>query len=300
MLLLLLPAAPHAWEVFQRRENWASFVVLPTLEQLSSDRFARRAAPLAWYFAPALVCVFLSHLDRRRRAFHNQAPEFQAPLFLLIVWIAAPVAAAWLLSVTDVTRIFLYRYLIASAAAAPLVAGLLCAACPTRLWRAIAAAGTVAAAVGCVAPDYLHQLARDRRLIADRDENWRSAVAHLRGQDDQLSVLLYAGLIETKDYAASPDPVLRAYCIFPLNAIYWIDGDRPVLPLTSLAALPAETCRTIDEQGGAWMLLRVPAPNVPAAVVRCERLVQSCVTRARVIESKSFGGVTVVRIERER
>jgi hypothetical protein len=299
-LLLLLPAAPHAWEVFQRRANWASFVALPTLEQLTSEQFAWRAAPLAWYFTPALVCVFLSHLDRRRRAFHKQAPEFQATLFLLIVWIAAPVAAAWLLSVTDVTRVFLYRYLVAPAAAAPLVAGLLCAACPARSWRVVAAAGTVAAAAGCVAPDYFAQFSRDQRLIADRDEDWRSAVAHISAEDERLPLLLYAGLIETKDYAGSLDPVLRAYCVFPVNAIYRMDGDRPVLPLKSLAALPAETCRAIDEQGGAWMILRVPASNASAAAAGSESLLRSCEMRARHIESKSFGGITVVRIERER
>jgi hypothetical protein len=300
VLLLFLPAAPHAWEVFQRRENWARFVALPTWEQLASERFVRRAAPLAWYFTPALACLGLGWFARRNRADGKPAPTPADGLLLVAVWIAAPVAAAWLLSVTDIARLFLYRYLIASAAAAPLVAGLLCAACPTRRWRAVAAIATIAAALAYATPSYYTQFSRDQRLTADRDENWRGAVAYLSSRDDRLPLLLYAGLIETQSYASSPDPVLRAYCVFPVNANYRLNGDRLVLPLTSLAAASSETCRATADRGGAWLLLRVPASNASSAVARSERLAESCGLQASVVEVKNFGGVTVVRMEVER
>jgi hypothetical protein len=212
------------------------------------------------------------------------------------------VAAAWLLSVTDVARLFLYRYLIAPAAAAPLVAGLLCAIGPTPRWRTTAAAATIAAALCYVAPNYLAQFSLDRRFIADRDEDWRSATAYIRRQNDRRPVLLYAGLIETASYAKSPDPLYREYCVLPVNGIYRLDERRLVFPIDSLKArrLAPETCQAVTNQRGGWLLLRVPDPDADAAIRRAAHLAASCGRRVRVIEEQSFGGVTAARFEWDR
>ena len=306
MLLLFLPAAPQTWEIFQRRENWASFVPLPTLAELTTERFARRVAPWAWYLAPGLVCLLLGGWRRRRPqpSDREQAAERKAILTATITWIAAPIAAAWLLSVTDIARLFFYRYLIAPASAAPLLAGLLCGLGATKQWRVAAATATIAAALCYVGPDYAGQFSRDHRLIADRDEDWRSAVAYVNSQDDRLPVLLYAGLIETSSYADSPDPLQRDYCLLPVRGIYDLNESRhAVMPLPSLRGgeLAPETCQAAASMGGVWLLLRVPWSAAAEATSKGERLLaDSSGHNWRVTESQTFGGVTAARIESNR
>jgi hypothetical protein len=149
-----------------------------------------------------------------------------------------------------------------------------------------------------MAPGYLAEVYRSGRLIIDRNEDWRGAISHLNRSSDRLPVLLYAGLIETRSYAKSSDPLLRDYCTLPARGIYELDDPRPIYPLVSLSAtgLPPETCRAIDASGGVWMLLRVPEANSAAAVRRIERLASSCRSRARLVESITFGGVTAARL----
>jgi mannosyltransferase len=304
IVALVLPAAPHLAEVFQRRENWAGFIPAPTLEQLATEPYAGRIAPWACYLAPPAVCLLLSILTHRRSHRRDDEPARGLNRVLLVTatWIAVPILAAWLLSVTDIARVFLYRYLIGSAAAAPLVAGLLCGLGATKIWRSIAAIAAISAAIGCTAPEYAARFAAESRFLADRNEDWRSAIAHINSRDDRLPVLLYAGLIETKSYAASPDPLLRAYCVLPATAIYDLGADRrTLLPLTSLGApLSSEQCQPLTAQQGAWLLLRVPPLQSAAAVRRSVRLAAACGAPMRVVELETFGGVAAARIDLAR
>jgi uncharacterized membrane protein len=301
MLLLFLPAAPHVGVVFERRENWAGFVPVPTFAQLATERFAQRIAPAASYLTAALVTTILAiWFTRRSQQIHkDRVADLARILTVTALWIAAPVALAWLLSLTDVARVFLYRYLIASASAAPLLAGLICGLSPSPAWRRAAAAAAIFAAVSATGPEYLNQLSTHNRFLSDRSEDWRSAVAYINAHDDYLPVLLYAGLIETHDYASSPDPLLRAYCVLPVTGIYRFDDPRTVIPLPSLHAtnLTSVACQAIRSHRSAWMLLRIPEQNSPTAIRRAASLAASCDRQISLVDSQTFGGVTAIRIE---
>jgi hypothetical protein len=300
MLLLFLPAAPHVAEVYQRRENWASFVRAPALTQLASDAFAHRAAPLAWYFMPLVVCLAVGAMVRSS---HQREPaadvvRLRRTTIALSLWITVPVLAAWLLTRTGVAHLFLYRYLAAPAAAAPLAAGLLCGLASTASWRRTAASGVVLGALIATVPSYVAEFSRSGRLTADRDEDWRSAVAYLNSRDDGLPLLLYAGLIESHDYADSPNPLLREYCRLPVRGVYQVNASRAVLPVASLNAknLPPETCRALLDARAAVVLIRVRESESQGAVHKLIRLVSACGARAQVIDSQAFGGVTAAQI----
>src|SRR5690606_25182342 len=174
-------------------------------------------------------------------------------LMILLIWTAAPVATAWLLSVGDVVRVFFYRFLIGAAAAVPLLAGLLCGLAPTRTWRGTAAVSTTLVALLALGPRYASQFHADGRFLSDRHENWRGAVAYVNEHDDALPVLVDAGLIEANHPSATFDATVQPYCLLPVAGLYAIETARHsrfAVALRRSDGFPPEARRAVAEQGG--------------------------------------------------
>src|SRR5207245_10304966 len=119
---------PQLLEILARRANWAQFVPQPGW----SDLLAMfPAAP--WALGIPLLTWCLAHAVRvvSRGRWMVGSPWFdfseRPPLLLACCWYLGPLAAAALLTYTEVARICYPRYLIASSVALPVAAGWLVA-----------------------------------------------------------------------------------------------------------------------------------------------------------------------------
>jgi hypothetical protein len=290
-LFLCLPTAPHLAEVFARREQWAMFVPRPTPTRLMTGSFSYRATTLACALAPPCLMILLRS---RMRKCDDGRPQLGRLVWLVLIWMATPVLCAWVLSVSDIARLFLYRYLVSAAAVVPLFAGLLCGLGRTKIWRAATALITSAIFLLWVGPPYVTQVRVDGRLLADRNEDWRGAVVYLNGQPDNLPVIVHSGLIEARTYALSSDPLRQAYLLSPVLGIYRIDARRETLispPSQSVLPTYGETTKR-----GAYLLLRTPPNRVAAAVERERKWLADRGLSLIVRETRAFGHVTVVQL----
>lgn len=319
ILLCCLPAAPHVREIYTRRDNWALFIPRPTPDQLVKPAFIQRSELLSCYLAPTALCLLAAWARRANRVFAPRTVNGASPkeqvgadrpahwrwsdgppvhvLAMLLLWIVSPVSAAWLLSVSDVARVFLYRFLIGAAAAVPLLAGLLCGLAPTRFWRGAGAVGTTLVVLFVLSPRYVAQFQSDGRFLADRNEDWRAAVAYLNNREDMLPVLVDAGLIEASDPAALSDPQARQFCLLPVTALYPLDVAHHRLLAVSLRrpeGFTPEARDAITEHHGAWLLLRARPASAARMAKRVRR--EFSARGACIEETLSFGGVQAVRI----
>ncbi len=311
MAMLCLPAAPHVWEVYARRDNWAAFIVQPSLEPLFTTRLKLRALPIAAALAPGLAVWLLGAAGKRRKASEpatldlNSAPpdpraleqrRLRRLLLATLVWALTPLLVAAAFTAVDAARLLLYRYLISSATAVPVLAGVLCGLCPARAGRATAAAATVLALLAVTAPDYAAQFRRDGRLLGDRSEDWRSATAFINAHDDGLPAFIHAGLIEAEAYAASPDPRRRQFCLLPVLSLYRLTPpERKLLPLAA-PRLASAQWDVVSAHGGAWVMLRTSPAGAARAVAAMQRDAARRGLAFRIDQRQSFGTITAARL----
>jgi hypothetical protein len=303
LFYLCVLAAPAAWNVAAiagRRENWTRFV---------PDRPATDILfLLPWSAAILFVLVDVDTFLRKSvPAQGRPTVDAELPTLLLSAWLLIPVAAAWLLTIFDVARLFATRYVIASAPAAILIAALVTRLPPwphTRVTLAAALIGLTLWSGG-----FVPQLHTDGRLIADRRENWRSAITWLNEQlpGRRLPVLVRSGLIEADELRSSDDPLLRDYCLLPVTSIYRLharQSDLVSLPYSDAGWLEPEVRQLVRERAGMWLVNR----SSEASSARVERGLiasldaaeprRSTNQRWRVVESRSFGTIQVRRIAR--
>jgi len=253
--LLCLPALPNLLAIYSRRTNWEAFVPQPSLRSLVS------LLPWSW---TALI-VLVGQASRLSPHPPNQVDA--RPSILALCWLLVPLVLAWLLTVTDVARLFFLRYLIAIAPAAIVLAILAVWMVP---WRQAKIAVGLAVALAALNTGVIPQLATDGRLIADRHGDWRSAIAHFNRQPDHdhYPLLLTTQLIESDALRGSPDSALREYCLFPVHSLYPIAADPAItIPLTrtSPGQLAPEVRDLVRSRGVAWIIVGGSEPAVDAA-----------------------------------
>ena len=303
LFYLAVLAAPAGWNVAAiagRRENWARFV---------QDRPATDILLLLpWSAAILFVLVDVDALLKKSVLPKNR-PTANAELSILFAsaWLLAPLVIAWVLTVFDVARLFAARYAIAGAPAAILIAALVTRLPPWPHSRISLAAAMIGLALW--SGGFVPQLRTDGRLIADRREDWRSAIAWLNEQlpGRRLPVLVRSGLIESNELRSSRDPLLRDYCLLPVTSLYRLQASQPdlvPLPYGDAGRLEPEARQLVHERGGMWLVNRASEES-SASVER--RLIasleaaeppRSTSRRWRVIESRSFGNVRIRRIAR--
>ena len=302
LFYLAVLAAPAVWNVTaiaSRRENWARFVQ----NRPATDILLL----LPWSAAILFVLVDVDALLSKSVP-QNSRTRFDAelPILFASAWLLVPLAIAWLSTMVDVARLFAARYVIVSAPAALLIAALVTRLPPwphSRVSLALAMIG-LALWSGGIVP----QLRHDGRLIADRREDWRSAITWLNEQlpGRRLPVLVRSGLIESDELRSSHDPLLRDYCLLPVTSLYRLQArqsDLVPLPYSDAGRLEAEVRQLVRERGGMWLVNRASEESS----ARVERhLIASLQTagprrasqRWRVVESRSFGNVQIRRIAR--
>ena len=184
--------------------------------------------------------------------------------------------------------LFFRRYLIVTAVAPMLWAALCYAACSSGIWRGVCALVVVSAVV--YHGGMVRQWRQDGRVVGDRNQDWRSAVAYVNGHaGDGTPVFVRSGLIEAEHWYASEDPLRREFCLLPVLGLYRLD--RPLdqlfpLPVRPAAVLSAEARRRVLASGGAWCLVQ----GSEASLARFEASLPSVWQRA---------GVPVASVQRQ-
>jgi len=298
--LCLLPAVPHLREIAQRRQNWSSFVPARSLWRIweIGDVF-----PLHIYLLAPLVVLMASWVSRRIRGSRGASAAGNRGLdlrwFLLaLCWLLVPLTIAWVATVQGHAPLFFRRYLIVTAVA-PIVWTALCyAACSPGFWRGMCALGVVSAVV--FHGGMVRQWRQDGRVVGDRNQDWRSAVAYVREHAGGATpVFVRSGLVEAEHWYASEDLLRREFCLLPVLGLYRLDRPRDSLfplPVSPPAVLSAEARRRVLASREAWCLVQGSEPSL----VRFETSLRSVWRRSGAIPSsiqrRSFGSVAVFHV----
>ena len=287
ILIGVLPACPHLWEILQRRSNWAAFIGQPgplgMVHLLSLDV----------YLVLPFIGWILSRLIFRRQA----EPSHQTAI--LLCWFTAPLLLVWSLNWLDILRLFHRRYLIAISTGPVLVCGIWLARF-TRRAQKLAMAGLLALALqqGGMGRQWLI----DGRFLADRNQDWRGAVAHLNREartttDSPQSVLIGSGLIEA---SALPNggQQLVDYCLLPVTGPYRLTASYRLSPLSNQPDQPLSVQQTeiILAKRSYWALLNARPQSVRTRIAQWQ--VQWKRQGWKIATArKRFGSLTLLRID---
>jgi hypothetical protein len=281
-------------EIFARRANWAAFVKsLPIWDAIDWTPL-----PL-WAWLLLIIAAFVSwRLTSEKSSERPLLPL--GPLVLL--WLFIPLTIAWLSTTTDVARLFFPRYLASAFPAAALLAGLCVQQFAGRRLQALAAAATIGIAFW--SGGIIDQIRQDGRVIADRNENWRSAVAWLneRLPTGGYPVLVYSGLIEANELSQPHDPLLDDYCLCPVKSLYSLDAaPSDMFPLTLHNPLPLPTTaeQLAMHRGGCWLVVRGNKQLAESIALPLWSTLQPTTTKQGNYRTTSFGKVQVVSIRLE-
>ncbi len=317
LALGLVPSLPQVLEIGRRRSAWELFIPRDVPFGTLFSLFPLRI----YLLIPLGLCVFAGscwvvrrvlrgrggaacdagpggELGRSCAAIGGRFGDRLAILLVVACWLWVPLLVAWCATVQDWARLFFLRYVVVSAAAAPLAAGLIWSLLPSRRWRLVCAGSLIVALIwqGGMIPNYV----RERRVIGDRRQDWRGAVQRLQQQvpDSDGPVLVRSGLIEANRLRQITTPRLRDYCLLPVQGLYRLDVPPDRLhPLST-----SGSCQLTEQQeeqllaaGEAWFLL--------AGNARTVQRIQAAVTgellrRGRQVhgERESFGHVTVLHL----
>lgn len=294
--VLCLPAVGHLSYILQRRGNWELFIhPLPPWAvfawwPLSAGSFYLLAALASERFhSPPLRCENLA-LDRGK-----------VLLTLTLCWFFIPALIAWTLTATNVARLFFPRYLAPSAPAAMLLGAMAVELAPWTSSKRLLRGLVLLVSSIFILAHFCH----DGRLIGNRQDDWRSAVAWLNeNRDDRSSsVLLMSGLIEADGLRKAHDKLLDDYCLLPLTATYAVLADRCdllPLPLHDPGQLDDVVRSRIMHRQDAWLVARTDRTTAHKVTreILCE-LNQFCTDgRWHRSVSRSFGDVQIVGITR--
>jgi hypothetical protein len=287
------PAAVHLLAISSRREAWWKFVRPRPAEELLT------IFPLLYTVVIPLFILLAFHGVRwwRRK---DGSPFPLRPLTFALLWWFAPLFVAWSVTQLELVPLWLRRYLMVSAAAPLVIAGVSCGSVAHR-WLQNAAALAIALAFAWamfLGPE--RQLGIDGRIVGRSKQDWRTATEVVR--DDQSTadwpVLLRSGFIEA-DAASDRDPLLRAYLLSPITTIYDIrNGERTLLPLAfsfpmNLRDTDAEL---LAQQAGVWLITPGNTKTKDAAVRGVRRELSLHNRASQVIRAEDFGGVWVVQL----
>ncbi len=294
--VLCLPAIPHVLAVFERRANWELFIVPPTYLSL--------IAVLPWTWTALVVLA--------GQAFRMFRPSGEAPdsddrtlSLLALCWLLVPLLLAWILSTSGIARLFFARYLMVSAPAAIILAVLAVRLIPWRLARIAAA---TAIALAALYTPVIPRLAQGSRPIANRQGDWRSAVAYFNAQSgrDRLPVLVATQLIESEALRGSFDPALVEFCLYPIHSLYPIAADPAFtipLPRTSPGQLAPSVRDLLASRGGAWLIFagsdsaaNDAAREIVQSVQGPKSKVQGREQNTSVAQRRSFGTVHMIHL----
>jgi hypothetical protein len=223
---LAAPGVVQMTHIFERRTNWEAFVKEPSWQKLFTEvPFA------AWALAGAVLMTLailvprvLSGSAPTRGSASAAPPKTSRPntlwYFVLLASILIPLTLSWSITALDAARIYHIRYLVALV---PLAVAATCLATLWLPWRAVQV--TALFALGgwhLYDGDMLQQFARDGRLLAVRNEDWRGASKHINAMlssEPRAKLLVDADLIESRSDILVD---FSEYSRFALQGVYHV------------------------------------------------------------------------------
>ena len=285
--LTSLPALPNVLGIYERRENWRSFVDIDPPNWMIF-------MVLPWAASALIIAgdVLAKAAIRVGRPLSARARRAQRWHILLLCWLLAPVIVAWLLTRYEVALLFFSRYLVAASPAAILLAASCAGLAPWRWTRWVIAAALVAASL--VTSGMIARYQREGRFITDRQEDWRGAIAWLNEQRqvEPLPVIVSPGLIEDRPLNGPHDKQLEDYCLLPVSGLYRLDIDREDLHAVSSDSnrWPDDVLPRLGSAESAWLITRGRHSRATGVAVTSEKW--------DVEKERSFGNVHVVLLRR--
>lgn len=224
-LALLYPVLLRA---FSHRQDWSSFIDKPTLLDFLQ---LLPGTALALFSLTYLLVEFFRRRTRRLANGDSQELGTSANLLLgtVVAWLLIPLVAVWILSISDVARLWSPRYV---AGSIPAIAVLLALA--TRLFPDRRFSNLAALSLAVLVPLWdVHSPARQllrRDWQSDHKEDWRGAIERLHtlrtGNHSDVAVFVDTGLLETTDLLGeNPAAIAQDYSRLPLMGPYPV-GDR--------------------------------------------------------------------------
>ena len=325
-LLCMLPAWQHIAEIASRRDNWAMFIRRGPLQSVwyLFPLYLYVQVPAQVLVVAYLVCWATRWLKGERgiRAFAGLAklwtgdassgrtraatgarPPIATSSLLCVCWLFVPLLLAWSSTYLEFARVFFLRYLIICALAPILLCGLALAICPSRLFRTVLVG--VVTWLSVTQSGMIGQYRQDGRVIGDRSQDWRSAIAMINEdtQNPHWPVFVRSGLIEAAALRSSDAPQLREYCLLPVRGIYRLQRpDDLLIPLSihHSGRLSSRQRRRLEDSGGGWFLLA----GVPSTVSSIESELLSnwdaSPYQPRIAGRRAYGNVTVLRLTVDR
>lgn len=288
------PSVMHLLAIADRREAWWKFVrPKPAAELLT-------IFPLLFTVAVPLIVLLICRGVRWWRK-NDGAPLPLRPLTFALLWLFVPLLVAWSATQLELAPLWLRRYVMVSAAASLVFAGVSSAAIGHRRLQYATALAIALAFAWAMLLGPQRQLGIDDRIVARSKQDWRAATAVIR--DDPTTadwpVLVRSGFIEADAASDDREPLLRAYLLSPVTTIYDVqNGGRKLMPLPY--SLPMKLLNAdvepLAQQAGLW-LITPGNPKTKDASVRGVRLALLRRGRAtQVVRAEDFGGVWVVQL----
>jgi len=287
--VVCLPAIGALNAIFARRANWNAFVELVPYSTIVTWW---PPALGAWYVAAEIV------IPKR------MGGGRLAPGVLLLCWLIVPTLLAWIFAQSGVARLFYWRYLIACAPAAALLAAGSVELAPWR-W-AKWGLGAILLFAALWSSDIVSHLYHEGRVIAARGEDWRACIAWLNEetQQTQFPILVWSGLIEADALRQPHDELFVEYCLFPVNSLYPLDvepADLFPLPMKQPGRLDQVVEMLMVHRGGAWLIVRgnqQTGKSIAESIVANldKSAIQVGGGKWRIQNQKSFGKLQAIRL----
>lgn len=291
VVLAVIPALPHLLSIADHRGDWGLFVLrrspLAAVQWFSLDAYVLLPVALL------LVAMIFSSADAK-------CTTSRSAFELTAVWFVVPVLLACSLTWLDVTRLFFPRYLMGTLAAPILFCGLIVARVPSRSWRL--GIGFIVVGYALLSGGMVEQFRHDGRLLGDRNQDWRSAVAWLNQEYAAAAhpVLVRSGLLEADRLGAEPNQRLHDYCLLPVTGFYQLTappGSLIPLPTTRAPELDTSTIAQITDRAGVWVVASGGRKARARVLADVRDVLGKHGLDGRVLQHEEFGNLGISRLE---
>ncbi len=290
--LLCLPAAGQLVWIAGRRQQWSPYVPAPgVLGILGLFRWEVT-------IGLPLVVLGLAAACQQWGKTRMLNPPKAFSTVVILAWSLVPPALAFAATWLGIAPLALLRYVIVSAIAPLAFAGNCLAILRPRWLRMLLA--LVLLVLVPLRGGLPQQFAQDGRLVGDRREDWRTAVARINDASDASElVLLCSGSLEDAALRGPDADPWRAFCRFPVEGIYALRDDLRVQPLPTRGSnrLDAARLRELIEAGGGWWLVRGDHRLADVVVQDARNQLADHAIGLRVVEQLPLGNLTLVRLE---
>ena len=233
----------------------------------------------------------------RRGVRRTVPPSVPTLLRFCVCWYVVPLVTAWVFTQQDWARLFFRRYLIAAGLVPMIVAGLFGGLLPRGKWQwpyAILVLMWITGFFAVQQPWSPNSIWRRHR-----DEDWRGAIQWINSDPmaHRWPVYLRPGLIEDDAIRDDLDPALKAYCLFPLRALYQLHEQPPAWVVVSSSRSwdwSAKQRQPLEQWSGAWLILRQSPEGAVETISRLTKAFEAAGVPVTVERQQQFGRVSVV------